>query len=182
MTESTRGILTEADREFLEKDPTERLEEYSRSAISQRRSTIQKRVYYGLNDVEFLFHNLPDDDRQEVFESFEEGFVFHKRGTLLRLATSFLLLGVAEEENIELDEEDFYENTFRHVIESILHKAGYGADKIDVQIEIKGWSHPNEGLAGGDLSKLSEDNLRYLLFDGQITSEEFAQAILNSGE
>jgi hypothetical protein len=180
MTESTRGILTDADREFLEKDHSERVEEYSRSAISQRKSTIRQRVYHGLNDLEFLFHALPDRDRRRVFESFEEGFILHKRSALLRCGVAFLLLGVAEEENVDLDEEQYYEDLFYRVIESILHKVGLGAERIDVEVTIEGWNHPNEGLAAGDLSELSEEQLRFLLFDGQISSEQFARAVLES--
>jgi hypothetical protein len=135
-------------------------------------------VYHGLNDLKFLLNALPDQDRRDVFGMFEKGFVLHKRGTLLRYGTAFLLLGVAEEENVPLDSEEYYENLFYHAIETVLHRTGWGPENLEVDVTIEGWSHSDEGLAGGDLSELDEETLRYLLFDGQISSEEFARAIL----
>lgn len=179
MTDSNRGILTEADREFLAMDASDRLDEYSRSAISQRRSAIRKRVYQGLSDLAFLFHNLPKGDRNDVFEMFEDGFVLHPLGPLLRHSTAFLFTGVIEQENVGFDDEEYYEYNFNHIIEMVLFDIGMGADKIDVDVTIEGWDHPNEGLKAADLTELSEEKLRLLLFDGEISSEEFAHGILD---
>lgn len=182
MTESSRGILTEADREFLWMDAEEQLEEYSRSAISQRRSTIRQRVYNSLGDLQILFDHLPDSDRKDAFATLQEGMIHRDRVQVLRRGVAFLLLGVIEQENVDLDDEDFYENTFYHVIETVLFKAGLGAEKIDVDVEVEGWSHPDEGLAGGDLNELSEEQLRRLLFAGHISSEDFAHGVLDKDD
>lgn len=179
MTESNRGILTEADREFLEKKHQQRLDDYSRSAISQRWDAIRRRVYYGVDDLELLFYRLPQKHRQRVFEQYEEGLLVHKRSQLLRCSTAFLFLGVAEVENIELDDNEFYSHLFRNVIETALHRVGRGAERIDVDVTIEGWHNPDEGIAGADLSELTEQQLRYLLFDGQISNKEFAEAVLD---
>jgi len=180
MTDSTRGILTDADREFLQMDPEEREGEYTDSAISQRRNTIRRRVYHGIEDLELLFHHLPDKDRGDIFGEFEEGIMPHKRSQLLRYGAAFLLLGVVEEENVDLDEEEYYEHVFYYLIETVLHKAGgMRPREIDVDVTIEKWTHPNEGLAAVDPAELEEETLRYLLFDGQISSEEFSRGILN---
>lgn len=182
MSQSSRGILTETDREFLYKDHDERQDAYSRSAISQRWDAIQSRVYHGIEDLEILFDHLPAEHRQEIFNEYEEGLVLHKRSQLFRYSTAFVLLGVAEAENVDLDDEEFHSHLFKHALETVLHKDGFGPRKLDVDVTIEGWSHPNEGMVAGDLSDLTDEQLRYLLFDGQISNDEFAEAVVGADE
>lgn len=177
MTNSERGMLTEADREFLEKDASERSEDYTPSAVTQRWDAIHERVYYGIQDLAFLFHQLPKTQRQEVFGAFEDGKIVHKRSQLLRAGAAFLLLGVAEEEDVPLDDEAFYEDAFEVMLESVLNKAGFGADKIDVPVTIEGFGSPDDAPTQ-NLERASDQFLRHLLFGGEITNEEFAEAIL----
>lgn len=181
MTESTRGILSDADRDFLEKSKEKRREDYSFPAITQRKNTIAQRTYYGLRDLAFLYHNLPESQRREAFERLEGGHFVDKRTHILQHGAAFLFLGVAELANVDLDDEEYYETLFDLVIEKVLMKHGAGAGipkSIDLDVEIEGWSHADEGLSAIDPTEHSEDTLRFLLVRGEISNEEFARGIL----
>lgn len=177
MTQTDRGILTEADREFLEMDVSQRADGYSRSAQTQRRQAIRTRLYHALGDLRILFNRLSDRDRQRVFQELEEGLVSMPREPLLYDATALIALGVLEQEDLPLDDEEFYETYLRQVIENVLFDQGLGANRIDVEVDIEGWTPP------GDLSEVAPENLRpdslrRLLFEGEISNEEFSRGIL----
>jgi hypothetical protein len=73
MTETTRGILTEQQREFLRMDEDERKEQYSRQERYRKRKLIRERLANGLFDLRLLFYNAPEKLLDEVFGDGPEG-------------------------------------------------------------------------------------------------------------
>lgn len=69
--ERSRGILSSADRAFLEADEHERKKNYSQPARSQRWSTIRERTYHGLRDGEYLLWRLPAEEREAIFSRWQ---------------------------------------------------------------------------------------------------------------
>lgn len=185
MAESTRGILTEADRDFLRMDPEERPDEYTRSAISQRWKAIRGRLSWGLTDLVLLYHNLPEFQRQAVYEGYKSGTHQYPRERVLLNGGGLLLLGEIEQRNIPPDDEPFFEEVFARMLEHMFFKLGgvnYSPDNIELEVSIDGWSDPDKPFADLPVEELSEQHLRKLLFNGEITSEEFARGVLDREE
>ena len=64
-----RGILTTADREFLEADN----DEFSRQAAHARRHEIRKRTKNAIKDFTVLFDELPEEEYGEIFGDLSNG-------------------------------------------------------------------------------------------------------------
>lgn len=65
--ERGRGMLTTADREFLQASDEERASEYSRQARSAAWKRIRERVQNGLRDFRLLARQLPEAEREKIF-------------------------------------------------------------------------------------------------------------------
>lgn len=66
-TSRDRGILTEADREFLSLSEDERKEQYTAPSRSQRRKAIRERIENALLDFPQLARQVDDDVLEDVF-------------------------------------------------------------------------------------------------------------------
>jgi hypothetical protein len=82
-----RGILSQADREFLlgERELTE-------SAERNARHRIRERVRVGLRDFELLWSYFPDDDLDQVFAPNDDE-ARHEMRSATQFGLAFLLLG-----------------------------------------------------------------------------------------
>lgn len=107
-----RGILTQADREFLqgEKDLT------AQSARNTRRR-IRNRLYYALQDFQLLWRYLSDDDLEQVFacDSDEKRRVIRSS---VQDMIAFAILGLGEND-------DLYTRRVKDAIE----QAAYARDR-----------------------------------------------------
>jgi hypothetical protein len=83
-----RGILTEADRKFLDLSPEKRREQYSSPAASQRRRAIRERVREAIHDLRLLNNELSDEELEKAVGPKQMGWVDLTRS--LVPATTFL--------------------------------------------------------------------------------------------
>lgn len=67
-----RGIITSSDRDYLKLSEEERKDAYSRSARTQRRDAIRKRVWNAFLDGQILFNEVGDEQRRRLFDGWRE--------------------------------------------------------------------------------------------------------------
>ena len=181
-----RGILSNADRDYLTMSIEEREEHYSRPGAFKRQEEIQTRFRNGIQDLALLHRELGRNSRKEVFEPLAEDMYPWSPKNLISDTMGLLLLGFLETTNREPDDEDYYQSVFEGAIRHILQQTANGAEAIDVNVTIEGWMEIDEIHKGEDLSDIPPETLRTLLQAGEISDAEFAEAILeqeqNDGE
>jgi hypothetical protein len=173
-----RGILSDADRDYLKMDAEEREEEYSRPGAFKRQQEIQERFRNALLDFPILHSELGKHSRTEVFSPLIEEMWPWSPQNLVSDTMGLLILGVLENTNRDLDDEEFYESVFENSIRYILQETANGAENIDVDVSIDGWLEIDEIHKGEDLADIRPEVLRTLLQAGEISDTEFAEAIL----
>jgi hypothetical protein len=177
-----RGILTAADRKLLRMDAVERSENYSRPNRHQRWSTIEERTRNGIEDLSVLYRHLPEKRRKNVFENLTDSLLPWAWINLLAEGFGFQLLGILEQIDSSLDDDEVYQRVFERSIERALTKYsggdGIAGAKVTVDVTIEGWAPYDEIYEHEDLSGLRPEMLRSLLNAGEITDEQFAEAIL----
>jgi len=147
-----RGILTQADRKFLQGE-----KELTDQSARNTRRRIRNRFYHALLDFSVLWTYLEEDDLELIFEAEED----RKRGSVRRTAQdaiSLLILGLWEND-------DFYPDRLVYAIE----QAAYAQDRsASIELDI-------EEEKMGSLDEI----LRRLLDSGfrHTTYEEFEKAI-----
>jgi len=98
----------------------------------------------------------------------------------------FTAKGVLEQRNMEPDNEEFYENLLTQVIRWVTHDMGNrgGFEELGVEVTINGYDAaiPIDPTDRKDLGEYSEERLRTFLHQGDITSEQFARAILEKDD
>lgn len=171
-----RGILTEADREFLRMDGEKRLDEYSRPNRSQRWDKIEERIWNGVMDFHVIYHHLPADSREDVFRPIVEMMFPWAPVNLLEDSFGFQLLGVLEQQNRDLDDEEFYKTVFEGAIERTLGRSEVFAE-VTVDVSIDGWAPHDDLVEHRDLSDLEPEMIRSLWNADRISHEEVEKAL-----
>lgn len=178
-----RGILTDADRDYLRMVGEERQEEYSRPAQHKRQTEIAKRTHHALWDLPILYRQVGEEGRRKAFGPAVKQMAPWAPTNLLQESFAFLLLGVLEQTNRELDDEEFYETVFSGAIQLVLSKVSQGgAGSIDVDVTVEDWAPSKELHEHEPLSNLRGDTLEGLLQAGEISREEFSKAILERSD
>ena len=179
-----RGIFTDADRRFLLKDNTERQEDYHRSSRLGRWNSIHDRLSAGLVDLKNCIHQLPDDRRRAVYQDLfpPENTARDVPFRITSEAIGFLLLGMMEVYNEDLDNKELLEK----VIENSIYRMIRASDRRSglvvpdgIEVEIDGFTDIREWERDADPSELPEEYLDGLYAMGELTQEEFARAVLS---
>jgi len=177
-SETPRGILTEADREYLRLDSIERREKHSRPNQSQRWSKIEERTRASLQDLATLYEHLPAKRRENVFRPVSKASAPFTLDVLLMRGFGFLAVGALEQSNRDLDDEEYYSRIFEGAIQHVLGTHPFEEATIEVDVTIDDWTPTDEQhIQNADLCELSFGTLHGLYLTQEITEEEFQEAI-----
>lgn len=170
------SVLTPSQRDYLagERDPAPAAER----AI---RSRIRNRLRASVFDYSNIFHNLSFEDIDAAFTEPDELQPSVKLHHASAIGDIVALLFLVERES-EFSESAPYpgwrmEDLVEGGVSRALNRLGESYESVDVSVTIER-GEPLEELAEQELTELSHDQLRQLLFSGEITNDEFAQATM----
>jgi hypothetical protein len=163
-----RGILTKADRRYLENP-----EEYSNQGAYERRQAIRERLYESLYDFSLLVNELDEETRREVFAG--EGEDDREQPiNVLHSVVALLYLGLTD----TVEPDDWVNDAFRTMIARGVKRAyferGYSVENVTVNFEVK------RGPALDELrerEKLDFDEVWQLINSGSMSKEREAEML-----
>lgn len=178
-----RGIFTDADREFLEKDAEQRRKDYSHPARVQRRNAIQERLAFAMYDLSNSLYDIPKKVREETFEELFENWAPQGPPRLITDCIGFLLVSLMENMGEDMDDEETLELLLKRSIDRMLwasqYRVGVRSAEIDVDVTVDGW-HSQKNIGDQiDPENMQPEWLHARYVTGEISQEEFARAVLS---
>lgn len=171
-----RGILTPADRDYL-RNP----DEYSRQASHQREQAIRKRTRDALLDSTVLFENLDEDLRKDIFGVDTGGKSPSERREWAHVedgAAAFIaFLYLALNERFGGGGGGGFESTLKNAMSRVAEENGWILEDFDFRAEFTRAPDSENLLEKFNAGYASPGEAIYLLRNGYITSEEFAEEV-----
>jgi hypothetical protein len=178
-----RGIFTDADRRFLEKDEDQRQDDYSPPARYERWESIKQRMAVGLLDLSAALYGVPKKTRGEIFDSLFHNWSVYEPARLVTNCMGFLLVGLMESLDKEMDDEEYLEFVVERALDRMLwasqYRMGVRSAELNVDITIDGWSSSKNLDQQLDPTEMSPEWLHGMYVMGELTQEEFARAVLS---
>lgn len=170
-----RGVLTRRDREFLtmgeELDLTE-------GAERQKRQRIRDRLHQSILDFPVIKQCMDVSEIQKAFEphgDLSPGRSLHIMNALDDVIAVLYLASLDEEVSGDFPEGWFFERVVSNGIEGALVRTGVSVEDVSVSIDIQRGERLED--ITGDLSEQPPGILTQLYQGGEITSDEYADAM-----
>lgn len=175
------GFLTTKDRDFLE-DPPEDINDHA-----EKRRRIRQRTRSAFRDFSLVFKNLPDRDRELLFEEFAnpEGLNHLARsergdggltGDIADLL-AFICMGIADHTNVrEVPDKghrfDWFESVVRQGFKKAYDRLGYVLWRVEFEIE----------SADGKRMADAKRQIRSRAGPGWVPSSDMVKGLIDAGE
>jgi hypothetical protein len=189
MSDYDRGsaALTPAQREYLRGESDIENNSSRERAI---RARLRERLRYSILDLALVQNSIEPDDLEGAFEDpelTEDNYqniihIFNQAASVFALMFDGLSRNSkyahATTSDTEVDERmiEMFESYVSDGLEKMYNKRGLNVEGIDVAIEVDLGDSLTE-LAEHDLSTLSRDELDQLLYAGEITFDEYTNAL-----
>lgn len=185
-TDMPRGIFTTEDRKYLSLDRDDWAEQEDIrnpvQAAYERRKAISKRLLASIWDFSTALYSLEHDTRKKTFEG---AFYNHAKWVSFQRVTNsigFLLLGLMEQQNKRLDDEEFLKEVLEQSLDRMLwgseQRIGINTGNIDVKVTIEGWQRQDDYEDHLDLADLTDNDLEWKFRMGDLSREEYAQEVM----
>ena len=152
-------------------------DDVAQNTLRQRNFRIRERVLNGLLDMYVLSHYLSPDDRKQVFEPSDGNADDAPAMGALFETIAFVFLGLRDVIGEMDDPVEWYEEAVEQATRAVFKK--YGIDNVEIEVSITTDKSLRKGQLPVELKGRSERRLRQLLDEGEITNEEFAEAIMD---
>lgn len=177
------ALLTDKQRDFLLGNRDD-ISQTNRRATRRR---IRRRLKAGVLDCQLIANEFAVDDIRTALDepAVADGEVLQPVGSAVSSLVTLLYLhtnGSEAEPNEQTISVQLTEAKAEAGIRRALRRLGYSAENIDVDIAVETPRDITALADGEELSELPQDTLQTLLNAGEISNEEFAEAVLEQKE
>lgn len=177
------ALLTAKQRDFL----LGNRDDISQTNKRATRRRIRQRLKVGVLDCQLIANEFAVDDIRTALSepATADGEVLQPVGSAISSLATLLYLhanGSETEPSEQTLSVQLTEPKVEAGIRRALRRLGYSAENIDVNITVETPRDLTALADGEELSELSQDTLQQLLNAGEISNEEFAEAVLEQKE